>query len=815
MMNFLDNIKTGAKLIGGFMIVVLIILTVSVLNFFNMKSLNDGSDSLYNNGMVPILNIEMAESAILSIRGDAFKYLVIPDQRQDILKTISDEKEITTNYLEEYKKADLTTEQRAAVSELEGTLTKYYSSIDSFLAFADKDNTEAAIASVSDGGDLSNARKAVGTATSKLVDMTVKLAEEEKVRGNATFSSAAILLIVISLVSIVIAIFMGIAITRNIAIPLASTTDALKKIARGDLLRNTGNTDEKAKNSSSKDSDILHVLENKAREAMRRRKDEIGDISKSMHDLTEYLQSMGDVARTIANNDLSVSIEPKSEKDELGNAFLTMVNGLRQTIGEITDNASNLAAASGQLAEAAAQAGQATNQISITIQQVAKGTSDQANAVNKTASATEQMSKAIEGVAKGAQEQSQAISKAAEITSIMNTAIQQVNESVSSVTRYSTVAADAAQSGAVTVNETLAGMESIKTKVGASAEKVQEMGQRSSEIGAIVETIEDIASQTNLLALNAAIEAARAGEHGKGFAVVADEVRKLAERSSQATKEIGGLIAGIQSTVAEAVKAMDEGSQEVTKGVEKANESGKALAQILKAAQAVNDQAGQASQAVARMSESSGELVNSVDSVSAIVEENTAATEEMSANSSEVTQAIESIASVSEENSAAIEEVSASTEEMTAQVEEVTASAQSLDMMSQLLQEIVKRFRITRSTHEEMLDEIETFKTAHINWFKKVETMQNGGEKLDITQLPNEKQCSLGRWYYGVGKAEYGELKEFKNVEEYHKKCHSLIHEFVKTYNEGGSAKSLPILQKLKESSNNVVVVLDQLKKVI
>ena len=474
------------------------------------------------------------------------------------------------------------------------------------------------------------------------------------------------ILLLVGVVSLVILSIIVILIASSIIRPVTSLKAAAVKIANGDLDVSVGVSS----------------------------RDELGQMAQAFNEMVASWREMARHMTSIAGGDLTLDVKAKSEKDIMGDAFVQMIANLQSTLTEVSNNASELDHASVQLANSADQAGRATSQIADTIQQVAQGITQQSEAVNKTAVSAEQMERAISGVARGAQEQSNAVSKSANITLQISTAIQEVTEKAQTSATGAAEAAETARKGAATIDETITGMESIKHRVGLSAEKVQEMGKHSDQIGAIIETIDDIASQTNLLALNAAIEAARAGEHGKGFSVVADEVRKLAERSSIATKEIGTLVRDIQKAVAEAVVTMDESAAEVEKGVVHAGQSGDALTSILEAVEMVSRQVEDIAQAAQRISSSSNELVTSMDAVSAVVEENTASTEQMSASSNEVTHAVESIASVSEENSAAVEEVSASTEEMSAQVEEVTASSASLAEMARNLSDLVSRFKL-------------------------------------------------------------------------------------------------------------------------
>jgi methyl-accepting chemotaxis protein len=237
-------------------------------------------------------------------------------------------------------------------------------------------------------------------------------------------------------------------------------------------------------------------------------------------------------------------------------------------------------------------------------------------------------------------------------------------------------------------------MVKIKKAMDLVSIKVSDLGGRSQEIGKIVATIDNIAAQTNLLALNAAIEAARAGEQGRGFAVVADEVRKLAERSSTATKEIASLVGGIQASLRDAVNAMQQGSKDVETGYLLAADAGASLDAILERSQTVGNQVERISTAAKQLNAFSSEMVEAIDRINRVVEQTAAATQQMTENSKTVSDSVGNSASIAVENSAAAQEVSASVEEMSAQVEETLAAAQSLTDMSEEMARSVSVFRI-------------------------------------------------------------------------------------------------------------------------
>ena len=402
----------------------------------------------------------------------------------------------------------------------------------------------------------------------------------------------------------------------------------------------------------------------------------------------DYLQSIGLDLSAIAVQD------PKHDLSEHYEEFKGTVRG---TLEETSRTGRTLSDLGAQLNEAATQAGLATSQIAQTIGQVALGAQEQAQAATNTTNAVNGLADVIAQVRFSAVETTDSVGSAAKAVSSLATAINEVSEASSDVARVSSTAAEAARHGADAVRQTVQGMSRIEETVATSSSRVAELGAKSTQIGAIVETIDDIAEQTNLLALNAAIEAARAGEQGKGFAVVADEVRKLAERSSRATKEIATLIAEVRSVTDAAVAAMQANSQEVQAGSQLARRSGEALAEIAASVNDTTSAVARITAAVEGMSSASSTVVDAMDRIEELATANSRGADQMATQSGDVSMAVESIAAVSEENSASAEQVSAATEELSAQATEVVTSATSLAAMAARLDELLGAFHFAEA----------------------------------------------------------------------------------------------------------------------
>jgi len=264
------------------------------------------------------------------------------------------------------------------------------------------------------------------------------------------------------------------------------------------------------------------------------------------------------------------------------------------------------------------QAGTALNTMKNSLREIIQSVASTAEHV---ASASEEISSSASQQAQGAETQKDQTSQVATAMQEMSSTVLQVSENSAKAADASRQAAETARAGGIIVNDTLTKMRAIAESVSGTAKKVEELGKSSDQIGRIIGVIDDIADQTNLLALNAAIEAARAGEQGRGFAVVADEVRKLAERTTSATKEIAQMIRTVQQETKVAVAAMEEGNKQVEEGVKTTAQAGDSLKQIIHMSEQVGEMVTHIATAATEQSSATEEINNNMEQIAKLVKE--------------------------------------------------------------------------------------------------------------------------------------------------------------------------------------------------
>ena len=360
------------------------------------------------------------------------------------------------------------------------------------------------------------------------------------------------------------------------------------------------------------------------------------------------IKRLTDVLGTLSTGDFRITKgneedqeRDTSRTDEIGlmaRAVVTLRGNINQMMRQVITSAEQVAAASQQLTASADQSTIAINQVADSIVTVASACTEQFGEVENASSQADTLQKNMDSVSK-----------------TLKVSTQKIYETT-----------QAAEAGGKSVENAVDQMQKIESSVSASAKVIAQLGEESDKIGKIVDAISEIAEQTNLLALNAAIEAARAGEHGKGFAVVADEVRKLAEQSQDSAREISALIGSIQAKAQDAVHAMQEGVTNVKNGADAVDGAGKTFGEII---QMVTD----VEQGSKQMGKIVGDLVKSTGVI---------------------TQSVENINVKSRQVAKESETVSAASEEQSATMHEIADASRSLAEMAQTMQNVTSNFKI-------------------------------------------------------------------------------------------------------------------------
>ena len=447
--------------------------------------------------------------------------------------------------------------------------------------------------------------------------------------------------------------------------------------------------------------------------------------------LTDIAHGNGDLTRRLDDR-------PRNEFGDLARSFNAFVERIHTVICQIRDRATLLTGSSTELSATATY----------------------------MAGGAERMSARSTAVAAATEEISVTMDKMSESSTSMASSVQTVSVAVEEMTAsIREIAANAEEAAGVAGRAT--------TLASASNEKIEQLGTAADEIGTVINVIQDIAEQTNLLALNATIEAARAGEAGKGFAVVASEVKELAKQTAEATEDISRRIAAIQSNTTESIDAV-----------------------------------GQISQVI--------ENVNNVArTIASAVEEQSATTREIAQNIAQASSAVQVVSSGVTESAGAGREVSQSIAEVSSAAQQAAKGAAhtqdaagKLSSIAEALQDLIGRFHVDNDRFSAA-----PIKASHAMWKKRIAELLTGHASFDEADVASHQDCAFGQWYFGDGMQQFGALPVFKEIDTYHMAVHAAAKDITRAHHAGHAKEADELFDNLHAQTERLFGLLDQLEQ--
>ncbi|WP_224982391.1 HAMP domain-containing methyl-accepting chemotaxis protein [Geomonas agri] len=544
----LSNMKIRSRLAAGFSVLVLFLILIGGLSLKNLAAQGQLLSEFYEHPFAVTNAIQQVDTNITRMHRGMKDVILYSNDREDVDASVAD---IDNCEKIVYRQLALARDRfpgdKSKLDQIKESMDQWKVIRAKTIDLVRQGKVKEAIAF-----HKSYARRTVAQIDTQVNEVlkdsyTVadKFAAESKKNQSTTFAITATLVVLAGILAALIAF----AITASITKPLTDAVQAAERLAQGDVSVELGS------DSADELGQLLRSM-GKVVHSMRRlgetaNRIALGDLDvdiallsdrdvfgTAMRNMVASLNSLADNADRIASGDLTIEVLPASPKDRLGNSFRMMTSNLRELTVEIAEVVNVLA---GSAAE-----------IMTTVSELASSSAQTATSISETNATVQEIR---------------------QTTDLTSQKSRQVYESAHRSTQI-------ARTGRESVNSAIGGMQGIDERMGFIAERIVNLSEQSQAIGEIIATVADLAEQSNLLAVNAAIEAAKAGEHGKGFAVVAQEVKNLATQSKQATSQVRNIIGQIQKATTAAVLATEQGSKAVEAGVKQSSEAGESIRQL-------------------------------------------------------------------------------------------------------------------------------------------------------------------------------------------------------------------------------------------